>query len=151
MLIQNYKDPILELLALTFVVGAATIGSVAGQRSSETLAVEDKGFNRNLSQIPPRTPKTSSSSELSSPKGALERRREKISGQEGLKTVLYKSSNPGSTEYAAASGGPPLEVLTMEPGRACRIYTAWCDAEQVLLTINARKEGGHPSAPSPIP
>lgn len=151
MLIQHYKDPILELLALTFVVGAATIGSVAGQRSSEVFPVEDKSLNRNLPQSPSREPKAPSSDEMSPPEGARERKRQRISSQGGMRTILYKSSGPELTEYAATSGGAPVEVLVMEPGHTCKIYTAWCDAEQVLLTINARKEGGHPSAPSPIP
>lgn len=149
MLIPQYKDAILEILALTFVVGAATVGSIAGQPSTP---------QRKNVDLPPRTLRAEAE-DASAPMKAGDpgssqsspRQRQQIG--EAQSVMLSIVGDVLETYDGGPDGGesPTIEVVTIEPNGTCRIYTAWCDAEQVLLEINARKERSHPSAPSPIP
>jgi hypothetical protein len=146
MLMPQYKDMILEVLALTFVVGAATIGSVAGQDSSGA-------------RMRPRSASLAPQSLVSVVGGAESADKPRSSPDEQppedqvevLSVIAYSMDSADIADAGAVLESPTIEVIAIEPDGTCKVYTAWCDAEQILLKINADKEESHPSAPSPIP
>lgn len=152
MLIPQYKDAILEILALTFVVGAATVGSVAGNPSGGRV-------KPGPADVAPRTLRSTAEpgrgpdeAGLTGKAPGLESDGQPPEDRSEMFTIIAYGVDASPTESAGAElESPTIEVVTIEPNGTCKIYTAWCDAEQVLLKINAQKERSHPSAPSPIP
>jgi hypothetical protein len=156
MLIPQYKDMVLEVLALTFVVGAAAIGTVAGEDSS---GVRTRPRSASLAPRPLRLA-AGPAQNLDEGLGGAELADKPESSpdeqppedrSEVFAIIAYSVDSSPTESSETDLESPTIEVITIEPNGTCKIYTAWCDAEQVLMEINAQKERSHPSAPSPIP
>lgn len=152
MLIPQYKDMVLEVLAITFVVGAATIGSVAGSPSGGRV-------KPGPADLAPRALRSATESgrglgptgPTKGAPGSTPDEQPPEDRSEMFAVIAYSVDSSPTESPESELESPTIEVVTIEPNGTCKIYTAWCDAEQVLLEINARKERSHPSAPSPIP
>jgi hypothetical protein len=109
MLIQHYKETIIEVFALIALTSAGS-ATLIFDGSDTTMSVAPQGLDLDLSVSSPEIP------------------------DQEMQTDAYKESD---AELVGES--------------RCRVYTAWCEAEVLLLNINSLKKGSHPSAPSPIP
>lgn len=107
MLMQHYKEPIIEIFALIALTSAG----------SATLL-----FDRTDSTMDTRP--------------------------EAMEPDLPRLTSGGARQMPGMGAYPESEVVT---GPRCKVYTAWCEAEVLLLNINSLKGRGRPSAPSPIP
>ncbi len=76
-----------------------------------------------------------------------------VAGVEAINERAGVKPGPGLNMIGASEEGL-LAIGLMPPEGShrgsCRIHTAWCDAEILLLSIQ-EDEKGRPSAPSPIP
>jgi hypothetical protein len=110
MLMQHYKEPIMEIFALIALTSAG----------SATLLLD----------------RTSATVDL---------------GVQGAEAGLQTELAPEIVTQTLRIGDYAESDVELVAGSRCKVYTAWCEAEVLLLNINSLKRGGRPSAPSPIP
>jgi hypothetical protein len=110
MLMQHYKEPIMEIFALIALTSAGS-ATLLLDRTSATVDPGEQSSGVGLQMEP---------------------------APEIVKQTLRID------EYAESD-------VELAAGPRCKVYTAWCEAEVLLLNINDLKGGGRPSAPSPIP
>ena len=103
MLMQHYKETIIEILALIVLTSAGS-ATLLFDRKDSTVDIRPENLEPDPSGL--------------------------------------TSGGAGPDDY------PESGAVT---GPRCKIYTAWCEAEVLLLDINRLKGRGRPSTPSPIP
>jgi hypothetical protein len=77
-----------------------------------------------------------------------------FAGVEAINERAGVKPGPGlDTIRASEEGMLAISLMPIQGDHhgSCRIHTAWCDAEILLLSINQEDGKGRPSAPSPIP